>query len=171
MARPLGDTKFDGWARRAFLAELAETGRFYDSAAAAGVNYTTMKKFRAGGTHEDPEFEEAVQVALECYRDKLRTEIHRRGVEGWVERGIYDKDGGHLGDVVKFSDRLLELHAKRHDPAYREKVEVKSDNTNTNRNTHDVDLDEMLRGLSREGRAALRAVLQELAPSAKENLS
>lgn len=169
VGRPRGDTKFDAWARAAFLRNLAETGRLYDSAEAAGVCYTTMRSFREGGTRHDPVFEQQVQDALDEYRDRLRAEIHRRGVEGWVERGIYGKEGEHLGDVVKYSDRLLELLAKRHDPAFRDHVHVDAQTRNTSRVTHDVDVEKTLRALSPEGRAALRRALQELAaPAAAE---
>ena len=127
MGRKPGTTKFGkgSSARKRFLEELAETGRFYDSCKAAGVAYMTMQKFR-DPQYEwyDADFVEEVAEAIEAYTDKCRAEVHRRGVEGWVERGIFDKDGTHLGDVVRYSDRLLELHIKKHDPGYREHVSV-----------------------------------------------
>ena len=42
------------------------------------------------------------------------------------------KDTGHR--IRKYSDRMLELHIKRHDPAYRERFDVTSVNRNTNVN-------------------------------------
>lgn len=37
---------------------------------------------------------------------------------------MFDKDGNRLGDVVRFSDRMLELSLKRHVPEYRERAEL-----------------------------------------------
>lgn len=152
--------KFGQRTRQKFLAELARTGRHYDSARAAGVSYRVMKAYRAGGTHEDLEFEEQVQEALDQYTDLLRREIHRRGVEGWVERGVFSKDGEHLGDVVKYSDQLLMAQARKHDPSYRDKVSVDGSlrHAGAVNLRHEVDLSK----LSREGRDRLRAVLREL---------
>jgi hypothetical protein len=64
--------------------------------------------------------DEAVQEAVA----KLEREAFRRGVEGWVERGVFDKDGRRPGDVVRYSDRMLELALKRHIPEYRERAEL-----------------------------------------------
>jgi hypothetical protein len=127
VGRKTGGTKFGPGspARIKFLEELKDTGRFYDSCQAAGVAYMTMQKFRDPQYDWfDPQFVEEVAEAIEAYTDKCRAEVHRRGVEGWVERGIFDKDGVELGQVHKYSDRLLELHIKKHDPGYREHVHV-----------------------------------------------
>jgi hypothetical protein len=84
-----------------------------------------MQDFRhPEGARYDPEFEKRVDEAIEAYTDSVREEIHRRAIDGWVERGIYDKEGNHLGDVRRYSDRLLEIHIKKHDAGYREHVSV-----------------------------------------------
>jgi hypothetical protein len=56
--------------------------------------------------------------------DVIRDEIRRRAVEGW-EEPVFGPLGpgqgsGEIGSVRKFSDRLLELEAKRRDPGYRD---------------------------------------------------
>lgn len=160
---PTGGTpyKFDETARRAYLVELSMTGRLLDSARAAGVHPITPRYYRAGGELEDPRFEAAVQVALELYRESIRREVRRRAVDGWRERGIYDKDGNELGEVRKYSDRLLELEAKRLDETYREKVSVdQRTELRGSMGVHPALPD--LRRLSPAARAALRVVLEEL---------
>jgi hypothetical protein len=163
MGRKAGGTKFGpgSQARGTFLTELAATGRFYDSCTVAQVCYTTMQKFRdpASPTH-DPAFVEQVEEALACYSDKLRSEVHRRGVEGWVERGQFGKDGVHLGDVHRYSDRLLELHIKRHDPAYRDHVRVDADVKGKVRSQHSVDLEGLLAQAGPDARGLLRRTIQ-----------
>ena len=163
MGRKAGGTKFGpgSQARAAFLVELADTGRLYDSCTVAGVCYTTMQGFRdPDGPKHDPDFLAQVEEALTAYTDKLRSEVHRRGVEGWIERGVYSKDGVLLGNVHKYSDRLLELHIKRHDPGYREHVSVQADVKATTRTKHSVDLEALLRQAGPDARGLLRATVQ-----------
>lgn len=146
----------------AYLDELAETGLLVKSADALGLHPHTVWERRKA----DPDFQLCVDMALERYADKLRAEVHRRGVEGWVERGLFDKDGNHLGDVRKFSDRLLELHAKRLDPSYREniKVDASVDGKLSGNHTHTHTAVPMadLKKLNAQGRAALRTVLLQM---------
>jgi hypothetical protein len=142
----------------AYLDEVADTGLVTISAKALDIHPHTIWERRQA----DPDFELCVQMALEDYTDKLRREVHRRGVEGWIERGIYDKDGNHLGDVKKFSDRLLELHVKKHDPTYRENLKVEANVEATATHTHTAVPMGDLRKLDKAGRDALRTVLKQL---------
>lgn len=64
-------------------------------------------------------------IAKQEYRDVIAKEVYRRAVEGVQEPVI----GGVFKDevvieVTKYSDRLLELEAKRVDPSYRERQQV-----------------------------------------------
>ena len=73
----------------------------------------------------NPEFAEMMAEAQMEYRDKIAAEVYRRAVEGWDVPIV----GGQFKDQVvaherKFSDRLLEMEAKRVDPGYREKQTV-----------------------------------------------
>jgi hypothetical protein len=109
---------------QAYLDEVARTGLLMKSAAAADVSYQTIKRNR----EEHDEFEAAVQDALELYREAIEEEIHRRGIEG-VETPVFGSMGanagtGIVGHVRKYSDKLLEIHAKRHIPAYRDKATI-----------------------------------------------
>lgn len=102
-----------------YLSNLAASGRKYESAKVAGMSYQWLKKLRG-----DPDFVTYEEEAMEDYRDRVAAELHRRAVEGWDEPII----GGANRDIVvttvrKYSDRLLELLAKRHMPEFREKYE------------------------------------------------
>jgi len=92
----------------------------------------------------------------------LLTEMKTRAVEGWVEQPLFDKDGVHIGDKVKKSDRLLEVALKRVDPLSRV-AETKVEHSGS-AVVGTVQFDpSRLAGLSKEGRDALRVVLRELA--------
>ena len=113
-----GSYKFDARARKRYLRELAATGRRAHAAKAAGVCCQTVKDYR--DQHE--EFEAEVDEAMNQYRDDVAAEVHRRGLLG-VRREIYYK-GEVVGHELVFSDRMLELEAKRHIPEYRDKQQV-----------------------------------------------
>lgn len=102
-----------------FLASLAEIGRKTEAARIAGINYTTLMR----RSKKDSSIDEAVDHAMEIYRDTLRAEVHRRGVKGIDEPLHYrgELTGAH---IKKYDNRLLELELKRHCPEYREKVNV-----------------------------------------------
>lgn len=104
--------------RMTYLEQLAKTGRKADSARAAGVSLQTVRNHMKN----DPTLSDEVEDALEFYKDTLRKEIHRRGVEGVEEPVFYQ--GAECGAVRKYSDRMLELEAKRHMPEYRDKQQL-----------------------------------------------
>lgn len=102
-----------------YLETLRETGRKYDSAAAAGMSFAWIRKLR-----RDPEFCEWEEESMEAYRDSIQKEAHRRAVTGWDEPIIGGKDKDTVVTTVRrYSDRLLELLLKRHIPEFREKWE------------------------------------------------
>lgn len=177
-------TKFDRELQARFLDRFAETGRLMESSAYVGVARETVRVWRK----TDPDFGAAYQDALEAYREKLRREIERRGVEGWLEP-VYqggvralepvlnadgtvrrDADGNIVqrpAEVRKFSDRLLELLAKRMDPDFRERVDLsgKLEGSTEGSTGSSAQVRRELERLSPEGRARLRAVVEELAGS------
>ena len=150
--------KFNQAARSRYLTNLAEWGTKTKSAEAAGVSYQTVRNYLA--VH--PDFQDEIDQAVEEYRDMLLTEMKTRAVEGWVEQPLFDKDGVHIGDKVKKSDRLLEVALKRVDPLSRV-AETKVEHSGS-AVVGTVQFDpSRLAGLSKEGRDALRVVLRELA--------
>ncbi len=116
--------KFGPAARERFLEHLRETGHLGQSATAAGVHYTTVRR-RLLPDHRlyDPTLVDDVEEARVAYAEKLLAEAYRRGVEGWIERGLYI-NGRRVGDVKKYSDKLLLHLLRRYDPDYREDVHV-----------------------------------------------
>lgn len=136
------DKKFDDEAKRLFLETYAQTGLVMYSAAVAGVHDSTVRRHKM----DDEWFAEAYEVARKWHCESLEAEIKRRAVTGWEEpvyqkgervmEPKFDPDTGQpmmdeKGDPImvpavtrRFSDRLLEMSAKRHMPEYREKQEV-----------------------------------------------
>jgi AcrR family transcriptional regulator len=88
------------------------------AAAAIGVNRRTVYRLR----DRDEEFRAAWDDAWEAGADVVSDEIRRRAIEGWTEP--IASGGKIVGEVRKFSDRLLELEAKRRRPEYRETFQI-----------------------------------------------
>ena len=111
--------KFDDAKKDEFCELLAKSGRIYAAAAAVGFNTRTIKLHRK--TY--PDFDEEVNEALAAYADRVRSQVARLGVEGVLEpmtgRVGKDKDGVIAYRRV-WNTRMLELEAKRVDPAYRD---------------------------------------------------
>ncbi|MEE8372946.1 MAG: hypothetical protein V3R87_04490 [Dehalococcoidia bacterium] len=133
--------KFDDEQKYIYLEHLAAHGLKGRAAGVSGVcSYTVNKHIK-----NDPDFEEAVNEAIETYNDTVGDEVRRRGVEGFLKPIFYkgarviepilDEDGVQLTtedgqpryrycDVMEHSDRMLELEAKRTNPAYRDKQTI-----------------------------------------------
>ncbi len=139
---------FNETARRKFLELFAESGSVVMSAAAVGVSRQTIWNTR----QSDAGFAEDYDNAMEFYRDLLGAEIHRRGVIGTL-KPVYQK-GKLVGYVREHSDRLLELHAKRHIHDYRDKIEVNHGDA-----MNDEKIQTALASLTPEGRREVRALL------------
>lgn len=121
--------KFDEDARRRFLAFYEQHGRFYQAAQAAGVCGSTVNR----ALKEDPAFAERFEESKGIFRDSVEQEVHRRAIEGYDEyvttgKGLVldptDPDGKRPLMQRRFSDRLLELHTKRHIKEYRDKQDA-----------------------------------------------
>ena len=110
--------KFTAAARKRFLEVLRETGLFCRAAEAVNMNPESIRLRRKA----DPELEADCQLSLECFRETLEAEIFRRGVSGTDKPVFYQ--GVECGSIREYSDRLLELMAKRHIPEYRDKGQV-----------------------------------------------
>lgn len=106
--------KFNARVRAKYLEHLALTGRKVESAKVAGVDPSTISNHRK----TDPDLLADEEAAMEAYRELIEAEIDRRGRMGW-EQPVFGKDG-QIGSKTMYSDRMLELHAKRHIPAYRD---------------------------------------------------
>lgn len=135
--------------RKTYLDVLRETGEAALARDEVGVCHTTV----ANARRKVADFRPLEEESLRQYRAKIGAEIHRRGITG-VKEPVY-----HLGKVVgwilKYSDRLLIEHARRHVEEYREKIKV--DQTTTG--TLAVGLAD-LKALSPESREDLRRILE-----------
>jgi AcrR family transcriptional regulator len=105
--------------QKQFLELVANAYSVTYAAAAVGVNRRTMYRLK----DKDDEFAAAWDDAWEAGADVVSDEIRRRAIEG-VEEPLVS-GGKIVGSVRRFSDRLLELEAKRRRPGeYRESVKV-----------------------------------------------
>ncbi len=66
-----------------------------------------------------PGLEVLKKEAQGLYRDKVSRAVHNRAITGRLETQFHK--GQFCGYIRKFSDRLLELQAKRYEPEYRDK--------------------------------------------------
>jgi len=107
--------------RDTFLEHLGQRGTIGGACTQMNIAPNSIEELRQA----DPEFDNAVKNAMDIYRGIIENEIHRRGITGWEEKVF---QGGILvGKKRKFSDRMLEIHAKRHIPEYRETVSIDAD--------------------------------------------
>lgn len=100
------------------LNELCNCGVIYRSCIACGVGYDQFLKLRK----TVKQIEDLAEAAQEYYRQKISHTVHDRAIHGWDEPVYYK--GDVVGHVRRFSDRLLELQAKRHCPEYRDKSQM-----------------------------------------------
>lgn len=132
--------KFDDDQKDIYIEALEQHGLKGRAAETAGVCRQTV------GDHleNDEGFKLRYGAALEKYRDTIAEEVKRRGQAGWDEpifhkgvralEPVLNPDGTTMledgqpiyryASIRKFSDRLLELEAKRVDPAYRDKQTI-----------------------------------------------
>lgn len=103
---------------QAFLDAYARTGVIGRSAHEAGVSHQAIIDWRK----KFPEFDVAVKSAYEAYKELLHAEIHRRAVTGVPKPVFYQ--GEEVGEITEYSDRMLELLAKRHMPEFRDRYQV-----------------------------------------------
>lgn len=83
-----------------------------------GVSYRTFEAL----VKDYPGLKVIKEEAQALYRDKVSRAVHNRAIVGWLEPQFYK--GQFCGYVRKFSDRMLELQAKRVEPEYRDKSAV-----------------------------------------------
>lgn len=99
--------------KQRYVEHLARLGLPIQAAKATGVSAPAIKRMR----EEDSNFDEACELAMEEYREHLEETVYKRAVLGY-KSPVFGRSG-IIGHKQVYSDRLLELHAKRHIPAYR----------------------------------------------------
>lgn len=152
--------RFDAARKRSFLDILALSGRPATAARKVGVSERVVQRHRKEGDDlYDSQFAEDYESSMQLYRELLAAEVHRRAVEGVEEPVFYqgrvavDKEGRPVG-IVKFSDAMLALLIKRHDPSFRERQVIEQHNVNVNAALNDLEK------LSPESRRKLREILE-----------
>lgn len=158
--RPITDER-----RRKYLEALRETGS-HDAASRAASPHasgryggrTTWQRLR----REDDEFREQCEAALSAYQGELEEAVSSRALHGAVVEEKTLPDGTRL--VRKqFDVRREQMVLSRLDPSWRSSHQVEV-NAKAKVLQATVPFDvKMLERLSKEGRAALRLVLKELA--------
>jgi hypothetical protein len=113
-----GGPKFDLDAMQRFCEEFSKHNLLTKAAKAADISPTTVRKY----LKINPMFEEMVLEAKAIYRDKIVETVYERAVTG-IEEPIIGGMGRDQVVAYKrvFSDRLLELEAKRVEHGYRDK--------------------------------------------------
>jgi hypothetical protein len=102
-----------------FLNELADHGRIAFAAGKANTTSSKVSKER----QTDPDFDDAVRMALETYRDRVIAHHQELLFKGTVKAN-YDRNGNLVSEETIFPIRLIELELKKVDEGYRDKREV-----------------------------------------------
>ena len=116
-----GSYVFDLDVQARFCEEYAKHGRKKQAADVAGVSIHTVNRYLSA----DLVFKDMFSEAMATYRDHIAEEVYRRAVIG-VDKMVL---GGQFKDEILgyekvYSDRLLEMEAKRVEPGYRDKGNI-----------------------------------------------
>jgi hypothetical protein len=111
-----------------------------------------------GHYRKDPAFAQAVNDARELYVTKLRSEVYRRGVDGWKEPVFFK--GNKCGSIRRYSDSLLLAHLRRYDPSYRDSSKVAVEGSLGLEHSGVIGQFD-LKEISKDGRTQLRAFLAQ----------
>ncbi len=96
------------------LNNIARMGVCYQACRASAISVSTIKRMRKAF----PIVEDLIQCAYDVYRERIAEAIHERAILGVDEPQFYK--GDVCGHITRYSDRLLELLAKRHIPEFRD---------------------------------------------------
>ncbi len=112
--------KFDDIQKEVYLSALAEHSRKGDAARAAGVSTMCVKNH----VENDPDFAEAVEEALNQYRDKFVAKaIGELAYEG-VEIKKFDKEGNLIESRRDYPVNLIAMELRRIDAGFRDKQQI-----------------------------------------------
>ncbi len=103
-----------------FINLYAQYGVKFKCAKACGITPYAVTR------HEktDPDFKEAVEWARLVFCDSIEETIIDRAIHGWDEPVYSQRLGTQIGSIRRFDNKLLELLAKRHIAAFRDKQQV-----------------------------------------------
>jgi hypothetical protein len=110
--RPSDSAEITRETQDTYLLRIATSGLEHESASALGVAFTQIEELK----RSDPEFEVAVEEAKSLYQERLQRTVASRAIYGW-EEPVYHQ-GEICGYILKRDHKLLELEARRTNPAY-----------------------------------------------------
>lgn len=119
-----GSMKFDDpEMRQRFLENVHLLG--YDELAAqrTGLHYASVVRWSKMEGEDQKEFLELWKLARLLHSQEKAERLQSEAMEGHVE-GIYNKDGVQVGEKRKYETPLRVAVLKRHDPAFRDAVDV-----------------------------------------------
>lgn len=102
-----------------FLEAYMDCGHKAKAALVANLSYSAILKAEKA----DPDFADEVTQAHELFTAKLEKAAYNAAVKGW-KVPKYDAKGNLCGHEWKFSERIMELMLKRHNPAFRDKADI-----------------------------------------------
>lgn len=118
--------KFDDVQKGIYLNVLAKTGRKQQAADAAGVCVSLVLRHR----DNDPEFNNAVDAALQKYHDKVHTLAYKL-MDGVKEPIVGGKDKDQIvAHKMVHATNLLAMEMRRVNPEYKERAEVEHTGNN-----------------------------------------
>jgi len=100
------------------LNNLANTGVIYQACLGTGMSCPSFERVKK----DNPGLQGLVLTAKQIYSEKVQHTVHCRAINGWIEPVYYK--GEWCGNKRVFSERLLELQAKKVCPDYRDKSSV-----------------------------------------------
>ena len=116
-----GGYKLDLPMMEIFCTEFSKHSRISVAAKAVGVHVSTVRNM----IKSNPLFAAMVDEAKEVYKDRILEAVYERAVNGIDEPIIGGVNRDSIVAYKKiYSDRLLELEAKRVEPSYRDKAGV-----------------------------------------------
>jgi hypothetical protein len=124
MVMPLGKRKFDDPVMRdRFLENVQLMG--YDALAAKSVGccLKTIIDWAAEDGEDRKEFKGLWELAKILHSQEIAHKLQQEALHGHEET-IYDKDGKPVGVKRKYETPLRALMLRRHDEAFREKIDV-----------------------------------------------
>lgn len=136
--KPTGQTEAKRSRQALYAAAYVDTFDRGTALRIAGVSPHTFNAWRS----EAP-FRQLCEYADELVAERVAGEVYRRAVVG-VEQGIWHQ-GRRVGTERKYSDRMLELLAKRIDPAWAEQGRESAPKGNTGAMVARILADESLR--------------------------
>jgi len=140
----------------AVCASFAEHGTVLAASKECGVSCETIRLAR----RDNPDFAQAMEEAWEQFGEMVAAEVKRRAVDGW-EEPVFQK-GELIGHVRKFSDRLLELMAKRTNAEFKERVALEAKGTVNVDHQHTHTVTHNLAALTIEQQESLLAMLETM---------